>query len=261
VIGPSLTSEAAYAAAGRLDDFEDFGNMHDYLSGYNPGTAGFGGGGSFGAYGSIPYFLAVARQASGVHPIVATETGYVTQATLAQGIPVVIAGRYVPRLFLEHFAAGIPRTFAYELADEITYANNREGHFGLLDANAQPKPGFLVLSSLIANLATSGRSRGVAALPLSLTSPASDVHHILFQKTGGQLALVVWRELPSYDLFHQNPITVQPAQATLTLGARFVGPIFITTFDDFGVPTVSRTSVRDGVLQIHVSDRITIVEY
>src|SRR5207253_1111720 len=121
VIGPSLTSEAAYANLGDLSAFEDAGNMHDYTGGRNPETAGWGARALFvGDYGSIPYNLRVSARASRDRPIIATETGYADDLQDKQGIPDLIAGRYAPRSILEHLRLGVPRTFLYELVDEGT---------------------------------------------------------------------------------------------------------------------------------------------
>jgi hypothetical protein len=66
----------------------EYGNMHDYFSGHNPGSPGWGGQDQFGVYGSLAYFIAIAQQTTGQAPMWSTETGYGD----ATGQPMVRAG-------------------------------------------------------------------------------------------------------------------------------------------------------------------------
>lgn len=57
VVGPSLTTEAAYASLGDLSAYMDFGNMHNYFDGFYPGTNGWGSTDKFGTYATIQYSI------------------------------------------------------------------------------------------------------------------------------------------------------------------------------------------------------------
>ncbi len=65
VIGPAFGWASSYAQLGNISPYMDQGNMHNYFSGFNPGTLGYGGGGFGSVYGTIKYNIGAAAQASG----------------------------------------------------------------------------------------------------------------------------------------------------------------------------------------------------
>jgi hypothetical protein len=58
MIGPSLVQTASPSLLGDVSLVADYGNLHNYLAGRNPGTPGWGGPDSLGRfYGSTPFAL------------------------------------------------------------------------------------------------------------------------------------------------------------------------------------------------------------
>ena len=61
-------------------------------------------------------------QVVGGKPLCATETGYHTAVNSTEnvqpGVSEAAQAKYVPRLFMEYFNAGVRQTFNYELLDE-----------------------------------------------------------------------------------------------------------------------------------------------
>ena len=110
--GPSLTAARAFQALGDIGTIVDFGNMHNYFAGRHPGTGGWGA----SSYGSIAWNLNLVQESTGGKPTVTTETGYRNDSA-PDALPLDIAARYLPRLLLEQYQAGISRTFLYELVD------------------------------------------------------------------------------------------------------------------------------------------------
>ena len=78
----------------------------------------------------------------------ATETGYHTLARPGRaGVSEAAAAIYIPRLLLNNFAAGVKRTFLYELLDEGMSPHDNEQHWGLVRYDGAPKPAYHTLSN------------------------------------------------------------------------------------------------------------------
>jgi hypothetical protein len=252
VVAPSLTSPQAYRAVGDLSAYLDAGNMHDYSAGHDPGTAGWGANG----YGSIPYNIAAARIVDGNKPIQATETGYATEATHV-GVDAATQAKYVPRLFLEHFNDGVPRTFEYELVDE---GGPPFGNYGIVNGALSPKPSYTALASLIALLrdGDAGTSAPRAQLRYALDGDTDAVHHTLLAKRDGRLYLLLWIEKSSYDSDTLAPLTVRPQSVTL----RLAGPLRRATVYRYDADRHLRPSALPTGTALHltVTDQVSVVE-
>lgn len=210
VIGPSLTSAGAYRSVGDLSAYLDRGNMHNYFGGHNPGTPGYG----FGGYGSIAYNLQIARDVDGSKPIFATETGYGTSASDKCVDPATQA-KYVPRMFLEQFNAGVPRTFEYELIDE---GGPPYDAYGLVDRSLKPKPSFLALSSLLKLVNGSPAGGKAPNVRFSLTGETSNVHHTVLTQAG-TFYVVLWVEAMGFDPNSRADVRVPGQRVVLHAGA------------------------------------------
>jgi hypothetical protein len=259
VIGPSLTSPEAYAAVGDLDDVEDYCNMHDYFGGRNPETPGWGEGRFGSHYGSIPYNLAAARREKSRHPVIATETGYITDlAASPQGVPDIVAGEYAPRIVLEHFAAGVPRTFFYELVDE---GSGAEGHFGLVKDDLAPKPAFRALAGLSAELADPGTPVTPRHVDVDVNTTASDLHWLAFTKRDRSVTIALWRAAPVFDVQSR---TAQPvASADVRIGVHGFDPsrTIVRQFGDDGTLVNRPVSVSGAAVHLPVDAHVAFVTF
>jgi len=206
VIGPSLTSAASYAALGDVSGFYDAGNVHDYLSGRNPGTWGWGADG----YGSIDWNLRLANHYAPGKPIIATETGYTDDPAVVNSIPSLIAGRYLPRLVLEQFRNGITRTYIYELLDFPTTGLQQLSGYGLVATNGAWKPAFHALRNLLRLFSDPGPAPAAASLDYVLTGGDPTVRQMLFQKRDGTFLLALWQETSTYDTDRKTYTPVAP---------------------------------------------------
>jgi hypothetical protein len=257
VIGPSLQTCEHYATLGDLSAFIDYGSTHDYVSGRNPGTSGYGPRSFFQRdYGSLAYLHACARLVAGSRPLSATETGYTTNPGVKIGIPPDVAGRYIPRMFLEQLRTGTVRTFAYELIDEG--GDEAERHYGLLDADLHPKPAFVALSALIAELNDSAVPFQPDSLPLSVDSAVDDIRSLLFEKRDRSFVLAIWREVPCYDVARHAYIPVQAVETTVRTGGMSLSSVSVKTFDERGALHDGEMS-RGGTFSLAVSDRVSLV--
>jgi hypothetical protein len=215
VAAPSLASYTAPGALGDLSAFCDLGNLHNYYGGRNPGTPGWGADG----YGSLAWNARRAGLTCGGKPLVSTETGWHNRLEDANhpGIPEDVAATYLPRLFLRQFEAGIIRTYAYELIDCFADPGNTESHFGLLRHDGTPKPSFAALKRLMDLMKDPGPAFAPAPLSFDLEGDLRDVSRALFQRRNGTFLLVLWQEVPGYDVAARRKLPVPPREARIRL--------------------------------------------
>ncbi len=254
IIAPALTTEQAFTALGSLAGSVDNGNMHDYFAGRNPGTPGWGGTDAFGEYGSLAYNKNLAALVSGGKPVVATETGYSDDAD-QYAIPPVTKAHYTLRTLLEHWNAGVVRTYFYELADEGAQPYS---HYGFVDANGNPKPAYVALKNFLAHLADPGGSFTLNALNYTLNAPSS-VHHTLLEKRDRRYILVLWVEQPEWDPISSTTVPLAPQTVTLSFSGAPV-TLAATVFDDGGNVSTNVLPVAAGTATLQVTGSPTIVD-
>jgi anti-sigma factor RsiW len=220
VAAPSLASYTAPGALGDVSAFCDLGNLHNYYGGRNPGTSGWGADG----YGSLSWNTRRAVLTCDGKPIVSTETGWHNRLEDANhpGVPEDVAATYLPRLFLRQLDAGIVRTYAYELIDCFADPGSTESHFGLLRHDGTPKPAFAAVRNLLALMRDPGPAFAPAPLAIDLEGDLRDVSRALFQRRDGTFLLVLWQEVPGYDVAARRTLPVPPRDVRLRLAAPVV---------------------------------------
>ncbi len=147
-------------------------------------------------------------------PVMATEAGYASSGAspVPRLLPEAVVATYLPRLLLHFFAAGVQRTFIYELMDE-GFAPDSEQHYGLLRPGGEPKPAFVALSRLLGALADPGPPFQPGVLPVLVEG---DVRHVCFQQRDGTILVALWRAARCWDPAALRNVTVAPVTATLT---------------------------------------------
>jgi hypothetical protein len=212
VLMPSLAIPFNAPQLGYLSEL-DAGNMHSYAGGNLP------------SQDLDTKWIPLTQVVAGNKPIVATETGWHTAiADPAPAHPAVseaAAAKYIPRLFLEYFIRNVKRTFAYELIDERP-APDQENNFGLLRVDGSPKPSFTALKNLIALLRDPGPAFQPRALSYQL-SGGNAVHHTVLQKRDGRFYVILWQEVPSFNLQTKTDVAVPNESVSLTLNGAFQG--------------------------------------
>ena len=238
VIGPSLVRSSSFAALGDLSGSLDWGNMHPYAGGQVPAI-------NLALNATSEGAVAASKRA------VATEAGYQDAVNATSGQPPVseeAGGDYIPRLVLDMFQAGVPRTYIYELLDEKADAagTQPESNFGLLRNDFSEKPAFRSLAALLHLTAPVGRF-DPSGLHLAVDG-SSDTRELLLQTGPHSFALVLWRDVTVWDQSTRKPIDVAPTDAQVQLGPE-VTRAELSYLDNSGSPqTLSGTTAEVALI-------------
>lgn len=209
IIGPSLAFASKSAQLGDLSSRMSEGNLHPYPAGKMPSVV-------------FPDQINLEKVICDGEPIVITETGYhnaINEHHDQPGVSEAAAAKYIPRLFLENFMRGVPRTYLYEFLDEAPDPGltNAQLHWGLIRADGSEKPSFSALKNLIQELSDSSEPAGVQPLSWVLNPIDSQIHHLLLEKSNATYDLVLWQEVSSYDVTRHVDLANPAVNATLTL--------------------------------------------
>jgi hypothetical protein len=204
VIAPSMANWQNCSQLGDLSTSCDFGNLHAYPGGAMPTAA-------------IPAQLPSAALVCGTKPVIVTETGYhTTKLAGLASVSEAAQGKYIPRILLDNFAAGVQRTYLYELQDQAPPddTSSVEQHFGLVHMDGSPKPAFIYLSNLISILEKQ-TTPILQELEYSLSSDL--ISSLVIQQTHTSWLLFLWQEVPVFDLAGFKDIQNPALSVRLTL--------------------------------------------
>lgn len=258
VIGPSVVQSGSRDKVGDLSQWMDFGNLHNYYGVRHPETKGWGS----NNYGSLKWHFDEAAKISSSDALITTETGWdnaVDANGNYTGIPKDVEAKYVPRLFLKQFNAGIDRTYLYELIDLDNRSGRRDSNLGLLNNDGSRQPSYKALRNLIDLLEDPGQSFEPDSLKFSMEGKTDGVEHTLLQKSDGRFYLAVWLGKSSWDPDARKRIDVPKQSVLLNIPESFKG----ATLHQFGADgSVGKTvsNIFDGKLNITVQDTVLIVE-
>jgi hypothetical protein len=258
VIGPSFVYANSSSAVGDLSQWVDYGSFHPYNNPKNPGD------------GSLAKDYYLRSTAFGNKPLIATEVGYSTGSALSdRPVTEAVQGKYLPRLFLESFNQGAPRTFSYELIDQKADPNNSENNYGILRSDGTPKPAYTALKNLISLLNDPLPAPAIPATPATpvVVPPATptlgtlnysiggntqNIHHTLLEKRNGDFYLVLWLEVPSTDQPAVQNVTLNfntpLGEATAYAPNQSIAPVAT-----FAAPTQLTLGVTDSPMVIKLS--------
>lgn len=211
VLGPTLVRPASdWALLGNMTAYEDSGNIHPYANTQYP------------SYNFVAD-IADEQKVSGSQKIYATETGWSNGMNATDNSPNVtedVAGRYMGRLFLETMLQGWPRTYVYELVDEMADPGltNTQEHYGLFRNDYSAKPAATTIANMIALMSDKGyASIPTNTLSYSLTVPSPAVHHLLFEKHDGSYWLALWQEVSDWKGWNAQGVEITNPDVAVTL--------------------------------------------
>ena len=255
VIGPSVTNH--FEDIGDMSPYMDYGNIHNYLDVFNPGTAGWGSRHPEGVYGSIDYNFNQGKKISLSKPVMSTETGY---GAVRDGSKTMLNYRaqlrYMSRLFFEQFNHGVVRTYAYQFLD-----NEGLGlfdRFGIVQHDLTPKPAYTAIKSIISVLSDPGPRFTPTPMAYQLSGETSNIAHTLLQKRNGDYILAVWLEKSSWNPHGGGDISVPDQTVSLTAQGRF-SRATLYTMDESGRFTTSSEQVSANTTSFRVSDKVSLL--
>ena len=147
--------------------------------------------------------LLVARQSPSGKPVVSTECGY--RYSGDQLVSEKAGATYLPRLLAEFFRRGFFRSFQYELLGS---------EWGLLRDDLTERPAFTALKNMLTVLHDADET-APGSPDFTLKDAPPDVRRVLLRKSGGAFYLLLWREVPSWDVQGKKDLTPKPAALTL----------------------------------------------
>ena len=210
-------------------------------------------------------------------PMVATESGYHTCLGNSKVIAGAQAGvshlahkKYISRHVAEYFNAGFKWTVIYEFAagrPNKAEQEDPEAAFGLLMPDASPKPAYFALKDLISVISeskwdsASGKwIRPVAyqpqALSFALKGAPETLHHTLLQRSDGTFQLLLWNEVPSFDLRNRKDISNSDVPVKLVLASK-ASRITVTHLGPDAPPKETYESVNE--IEVKVPDEVIVV--
>lgn len=263
LVGPSLTSKEAYQIVGDISNLIDASAVHLYQPGRNPEWQGTG----VGWYGSQEWGISLGGITSPGKPTWITETGHTNAVGTAAAFaptPEDVAGRYVPRIFLLNHAAGVPRTFYYELIDLLPDPNagtataDIQSHFGLLRNDLTEKPAYTRLKALMNILYDASEPAALGTLAYGIAADPKKVMSLLFQDSSGAFYVCVWQPVSSYDPDMREswtnpaiPATVNFAQTHATVTRHEVSA---------ETATAQETWTNVSSVPIQLTDEVTVLK-
>lgn len=247
VFAPSMGNPNNAVYVGNISAYLNYGNIHPYPGGGQP-------------MANVAYHQTRADDISGTRPWVVTESGYHNAMQWFGGHPPVserAASHYIPRLYLEYFAAGIRRSYVTELVNEGVSTDNRELNFGLVRTDGGIKPAYKVLQNMITLLKDPGAAFTTTSLSYTLGGDQTNLKRMLMQKRNGVYYLALWQGVNSYDLV--NRVDLYPASRNVSVSfPSAMGSVRV--FDPLSSTTPIKSLSAATSLTVAVPDWPVIVE-
>ena len=228
----------------------DYDNQHPYpIWGHAPGEA--------------VTRASLNNTSSSTTPAVFTETGYSTNLSKtgqSGGVDQTVQAKYTLDLLFDAAAAGISKTYLYELLDAYP-TGSRQGNegFGLFDEKGAPKLAATAIHNMTSILRDTGPGAAASATVPDYTVaglPATGKSMTL-QNSDGSTSLVIWAEPPIWDMVTQKEIAAPPQTVTVTLDAAHTS---VQVFDPLA-GTGSIASYTDtGTVSVTVTDHPIIIK-
>lgn len=262
ILGPALarvdsggvegaTTAEQSANLGDLTQYIDYGNIHVYPRGVQPGN-------------DIDKFSVFQRSVCRSKPIVCTEAGYFQAPNYVGGArptPEYAAAKYMPRHVMEYWSRGAAGMFVYELLGDYDPTDaNQLANFGIVSVDGagagapwRVKAQFLALKNFLSILGDPGGVHSVGGLAMEVSGPP-DLKKSLVSKRDGSRYLILWRDVLCYDPFTKLQTATTEAKVKVTLGSMRTVRAYWPTQSALPLRTLGPVTS----FQIPVSDEVVI---
>lgn len=253
ILGASLSGAPSdWTLLGNMTATQNAGNIHPYANTQNP---------SF----NFPINLTNEQQVSGSQPIYVTESGWANAMNSTDGSPNVtedVASRYIGRLFLETLLWGWPRTYVYELVDEVPDPGltDTQAHYGLFRNDFSAKPAATTIANMIALMSDKGHTVVPNTLSYGLTIPSPALHHLLFQKYDDSYWLALWQEVSDWKGWNAQGVQIINPDVAVTLTLP-VAAYSIQTYRPHDSSSVVQTMSNQQTITVMVPDHPLFVKF
>ena len=215
IIGPSYGQQSSFALASNTAATSNYGNIHEYWGTGNPPG------------GAIPGMVANAQIVSGSNPIVATEAGYYTGASLEgsgqydqSGVDQLVQAKYDLTTLFDNWQNGVQNTYLYDLMDTVADPSNTnfEDHFGLFNSNGTPKLAAVAIHNLFTILGDSGTVTSTGTLGYQITGMPTTGDSMLMEKSTGVYDLALWNDVRLWSATSPGEIINPAVPITVNFG-------------------------------------------
>lgn len=181
-------------------------------------------------------------------PVLVTECGYTTPP--GGRVSAEAAGKYIPRLLLQNLAAGVERTFVYELMNSGTDVNDTESNYGLTLWDTRPKPAYASTRNLLALLADPGPAFTPEPVLVTVVDAPETVKGVVFQRRDRSYQVALW------DAVASAPAPVSPRPTRIAMNRPFRSAAYAVANTGTAYASV-KTDGRGAI--VPVSDLVTVV--
>lgn len=201
-------------------------------------------------------------------PVLVTESGAYGSAQSGWATPgpnmnYATQAQYTPRFLMSNYAAGILRTYDYELVDD-DLQSGYEAQFGIVQSNMTPKPAFYAIENLISLLADPGAPFTPGSLQYTLGgNGTNNVQSVLLGKRDGSFILSLVQGVSTWNSTTFTAISPpSPNSVTITLPAGSpMGHYQTATLSTTATQNTwsTLTPISGGVVTVSVTPSITLV--
>jgi hypothetical protein len=192
--------------------------------------------------------------------IMATEAGYSNVVgPWSKGISEVAAAKYIPRLLLNNFSAGIARTFLYEFMDGGRNPTETEDNWGMVRNDGAPKPAYHAVRSLLHALSDGGSAVPSSAnteVYATLQNPPPKTRSLTFGGRDGSTIMAIWRAVKSWNAARSADVVI-PALPTALQLSRPVSSV--TWMMPASGAEWTEMVARDTAITLPVRDQVMLV--
>ena len=195
-------------------------------------------------------------------PRVITETGYITIPNNSAYVDETTQAKYTLDLLMDVAAAGISKTYLYELLDQTNNPSGSdvESHYGLFRYDYSPKPAATAIHNLSEILADTGANAGtfpVAGLAYTVSGLPDSGNAMQFAKSDGSYVVAVWAEPRIWDPAGRKAIAAPEASVEVRFNTAYDT---VKLYDPLAQSTPIRTLNGVDRVTFGVTDRPLLIE-